>query len=65
MLSKNVQFVVDSEGNRTAVILSIEEYENLMEDIGMRQAYCERKDEPRRPFREFVEEMRATGEIDV
>lgn len=60
-----IQYIIDTEGNRAAVILSIEEFENLMEDIGMSQAYHESKDEPRRPFREIVEELRAAGKIDV
>ena len=64
-MSKNVQFVVDGEGHRTAVILPIEDYEEMMEDLHMAQAARDCKDEPRRPFREVVDEMRAAGEIDV
>jgi hypothetical protein len=30
---KNVQFITDAEGNRTAVILPIDEYGQLMEDL--------------------------------
>jgi len=32
-MSKNVQFVVDDEGHKTAVILPIEDYEEMMEDL--------------------------------
>lgn len=62
---KNVQFVVDGEGHRTTVIVPIEDYEEMMEDLHMGQAARDIKDEPRRPLREAVEEMRAAGEIDV
>ena len=64
-MSKNVQFVVAGEGHKTAVILPIEDYEEMMEDLQMGQAARDSKDEPRRPFSEVVDEMRAAGEIDV
>jgi PHD/YefM family antitoxin component YafN of YafNO toxin-antitoxin module len=64
-MQKNVQFVTDSEGHKTAVILPIEEYEEMMEDLGMGQAARESENEPRRPFEEVVKELRAAGEIDV
>ena len=62
---KNVQFITDAEGNRTAVILPIDEYEQLIEDLHLIRVYQESRDEPRRPFSEVVEEMRQAGEIDV
>ena len=64
-MSRNVQFVTDAEGNKTAVILPLEEYEEMLEDLHMGQVARESKDEPRRPFAELVEELRADGEIDV
>jgi PHD/YefM family antitoxin component YafN of YafNO toxin-antitoxin module len=64
-MQKNLQFVIDAEGHRTAVILPIEEYEEIMEDIQMGRAARESKGESRRPFEEVVKELRAAGEIDV
>lgn len=64
-MSRSIQFVTDVEGNKTAVILPLEEYEEMLEDLHMGQAARESKDEPRRPFAELVEELRAGGEIDV
>ena len=64
-MQKNVQFVTDAEGHRNAVILPIEEYEEMMEDLRIGRAARESKDEPRRPFEEVVKELRAAGEIDV
>jgi PHD/YefM family antitoxin component YafN of YafNO toxin-antitoxin module len=64
-MSSNVQFVTNASGKRTAVILPIEEYEELLEDLQLIRIAEESKDEPRRPFGEVVEEMRAAGEIDV
>jgi len=62
---KNVQFVTDAEGPKTAVILPIEEYEEMMEDLKMGRAARESKGEPRRPFEDVVKELRNAGEIDV
>jgi PHD/YefM family antitoxin component YafN of YafNO toxin-antitoxin module len=60
-----VQFVVDADGRKTAVILPIEEYEEMLEDLHLGRVARESKNEPRRPFAEVVEEMRSAGEIDV
>jgi hypothetical protein len=64
-MSKNVRYVADDEGRRTAVILPIEEYEEILEDMHIGRVAREGKGEPRRPFAELVEELRADGEIDV
>ncbi len=64
-MSKNVQFVTDAEGNKTAVIVPIDEYEELLEDLHLGRVARESRDEERRPFAEVVEEMRQAGEIDV
>ena len=64
-MSKNVQFVTDSEGHKTAVILPIEDYEEMMIDLKIGQVARESDTEPRRPFEEVVKEMRSAGEIDV
>ena len=64
-MSKNVQFVYDSEGHKTAVILPIDEFEEMMKDLHLGRVVRESKDDPRRPFEEVVAEMRKAGEIDV
>lgn len=64
-MSKNVQYVTDAEGQKTAVIVPIDEYEELLEDLHLGRVARESRDEPRRPFAEVVEEMRAAGEIDI
>lgn len=64
-MPNGIQFITDAEGNRTAVIIPIDEYEELMEDLHLTRIYNQRRDEPRRPFSEVVEELRKAGEIDV
>jgi PHD/YefM family antitoxin component YafN of YafNO toxin-antitoxin module len=64
-MSKSLQYVTDDEGRRTAVILPIEDYEEMPEDLHLGRVARESEGEPRRPFAELVEELRAGGEIDV
>ncbi len=64
-MQKNVQFITDVEGRKTAVILPIEEYEDMMDDLATGRAAREGKAEPRRPLEDVVRELRAAGEIDV
>jgi PHD/YefM family antitoxin component YafN of YafNO toxin-antitoxin module len=64
-MQKNVQFVTDAEGHKTAVVLPIEEYEEMMEDLEMGRAARESKAQLRRPLDDVVKELRAVGEIDA
>jgi len=40
------QYIIDNEGKKTAVILPIEIYEQLLEDLHDIAAIAERRDEP-------------------
>jgi PHD/YefM family antitoxin component YafN of YafNO toxin-antitoxin module len=64
-MRKNHQFVTDADGHKTAVIVPIEEYEEMMEDLEMGGAARESKGEPRRPFEDVVKELGTGGEIHV
>jgi len=57
-MQKSVQFVTDAEGRKTAVILPIEEYEEMMEDLEMGRAARESEGQPRRPSEDVVKECR-------
>jgi PHD/YefM family antitoxin component YafN of YafNO toxin-antitoxin module len=61
----NVQYITDAEGHKTAVILPIEDYEEMLEDLHFGEVARESKDEPKRNFTEVLEEMRESGEMDV
>jgi hypothetical protein len=63
-MSRNVQYVTDENGERTAVILPLEEYQELMEDLHVTRAAEETKNEPQRLFIDVVNELREAGEID-
>lgn len=64
-MSRNLQYITDANGERTAVILPLDEYEELLEDMHVIRVAEESKDEPARPLSEVVEELRNAGEIDV
>jgi hypothetical protein len=61
----NVQYITDSAGHKTAVILPIEDYEEMLEDLHFGEVARESTDEPKRDFAEVLKEMRDNGEIDV
>ena len=62
---QNLQYITDASGIKMAVVLPIEEYEEMIEDLHLSEVYRESKDEPKRDFLELVEEMRLGREIDV
>ena len=64
-MSRNVQYVTDANGERTAVILPLDEYEDLLEDLHVSRVAEETKDEASRPLSDVVKELRNAGEIDV
>ena len=50
-------YVVDEDGNRTAVMLPIEEYEELLEDLQDLAVIAQRRDEPTVPIDVVVEQL--------
>ena len=61
----DLQYVTNSDGQKTAVILPIDEFEEMLEDLHFGEAARQSKDEPTRDFDELLKEMRAAKEIDV
>ena len=64
-MANNVQYITDATGERTAVILPLDQYQELLEDMHVIRVAEETKDEPTRPLIEVIEELRKAGEIDV
>jgi hypothetical protein len=63
-MSNNIQFITDAEGNKTAVIIPIDEYEELMEDLHLIRVYNERRDEERIPWEKVKEELIAEEKLE-
>jgi hypothetical protein len=58
---KHPQYVTDSEGRKTAVILPIEEYDQLLEDLADLAIVAERRGEPCVPHDRVVAELKKDG----
>jgi PHD/YefM family antitoxin component YafN of YafNO toxin-antitoxin module len=59
----DTKYIVDESGTKKAVILPLEEYEELLEDIHDLTVIAERKDEPTISFDELKKKLRADGLI--
>ena len=57
------QYVTDENGNKTAVILPIEEFEELLEDLQDLAVLAERRDDPTIPHEEVVARLKRDGYI--
>jgi hypothetical protein len=64
-MSRNVQYVTDANGERTAVILPLDEYEELLEDLHVIRVAEETKDEPRIPWEQVKAELVSEGKLDA
>lgn len=56
-----IRYVTNKAGDRTAVILSIEEFQELMEDIEDLAAIAERREEPTIPHKQLLVELKEDG----
>ena len=59
----NTQFIVDESGNKISVILPLEDYEELLQDIHDLAVIAERKDEPVISLDELKRKLKADGLI--
>jgi hypothetical protein len=59
----DAQFIVDQTGAKIAVILSLNDYEELMEDIHDMTVIAERKGEPTITLEELKGSLKADGLI--
>ncbi len=61
MKTMQEQFVVDAEGNKTGVILPLERYEQLMEDLHDLAVVAERRDEKPVSLEEMKRRLKEDG----
>jgi len=59
----DTQFIVDEAGKKTAVILPVQDYEELLEDIHDLAVIAERKDEPTISLEELKKRLKTDGFI--
>jgi PHD/YefM family antitoxin component YafN of YafNO toxin-antitoxin module len=63
-MSKDVQYITDAEGNRTAVVLPLEEYEELMADLHLARVARESEGEERIPWEQVRAELIEEGKLE-
>ena len=56
-----VRYIVDDKGKRTEVVLPVEEYEEILEDLHDLAVIAERRDEPTLSFEELKNKLKADG----
>ena len=61
MKTTNEQYVVDAKGNKTGVILPVERYEQLMEDLHDLAVVAERRDEEPISLEEMKRRLKRDG----
>ena len=61
MAVRGVQFLTDTDGRKVAVLLDLEEWGELWEDIYDNMLADQRADEPSTSLEEFEAELRAGG----
>lgn len=56
-----IQYLTDEKGERQAVMLSLEDYERMVEDLADLAVVAERRDETAIGHYQFVEELKRDG----
>lgn len=55
------KYITDENGEKTAVVLPIKEFENLLEDLNDLAILAERRDEATISFEEVMERLKRDG----
>ncbi len=63
MKQDNLQYVTNQTGEKTAVIMPINEFEELLEDLQDLAVVAERRDEPSISHEELLAELKRDGLI--
>jgi len=53
------QYITDDNGKKVSVIISMQEFENIVEDIEDLAVIADRKDEEKTSHADFLEELKA------
>ena len=63
MKTEHERYIVDDNGSRTAVILPVERYEHLMEDLHDLAVVAERREEKTIDMEEMKRHLRENGTL--
>jgi len=57
------QYITDDNGDKVSVVIGMQEFENMLEDIEDLTAIADRKDEETTSHDNFLKELRADGTL--
>ena len=60
-IPKNIQYITDEQGEKKSVVMPVEEYEELLEDIHDLVTIAERKNEKTLQLEEVLKNLKADG----
>jgi hypothetical protein len=60
-MSEALQYLTDEAGKKTAVVIPMTDYENLLEDLDDLAAIAERREEATVPHEHFKADLRQDG----
>ena len=55
------QYITDDTGEKVSVVIDMQEFENMLEDIEDLTAIADRKDEDTTSHADFLQELKADG----
>ncbi len=55
------QYITDDTGEKVSVVIDMQEFENMLEDIEDLTAIADRKDEETTSHEDFLQELKADG----
>lgn len=59
----NLEYITDNNGKKTKVVMPIEDYENLLEDLFDLSVIAGRKNEKLVPFQKVISGLKKDGKI--
>ena len=62
-MNGNTQYIVDEEGHKRAVVMDIDSYEELLEDIESLALIADAKQEPTVSFEDVKKRLKASGRL--
>ena len=62
-MSQTVKYLTDDRGERTAVVLPIDDYVKLLEDLDDLAVVAERRDEPVIAHDQFIADLKRDGTL--
>lgn len=62
-LNLHPRYITDDNGEKISVVIDMQEFENMLEDIKDLKAIADRKDESTTSHEKFLTELRADGTL--